>query len=117
MVGAAVKRDVVEVVGFRNGEAVIAEQIGRRPGPHPYARLDERTKLEEVATEVGPVRLWTAPTKTDGSGAWLEFRGDERAVMPCLPLGYDQQAGLALALHDFAGTSVVAGQCGYPLSS
>lgn len=111
--GAPPNRDVVAVVGFRNGKEVIGEEVGARPAPHRYARLDERTKLAEVATADGPVRLWTAPTKTNGRCVWLEFRGDERAVAPCLPRGYEQQAVLALVVHAFGGTSVLAGQCGY----
>jgi hypothetical protein len=104
---------VVGVIGFRHGEAVIGEQIGKRRGPHPYARLDERKKLAEVETAAGPVRLWMAPTKTDGRCVWLQLRGQEHAVTPCLPAGYEHQAGLSLALYDFGGTSILAGECGY----
>lgn len=111
---APANRDVVAVVGFRDGEEVIGENLGTTPGPHPYARLDERTKLAELATADGPVRLWAAPTKTDGRCVWLEFRSEERAVAPCLPRGYEGQAALALSLHDFGGTPVLAGECGYP---
>ena len=106
-------REIFAVVGFRDGEEVIAETMGPRVDPHPYARLDERSKLAEVATAEGSVRLWTAPTKTDGRCIWLEFGDHERAVAPCLPRGYEREAGLALAVHDFAGTSVLAGRCGY----
>jgi hypothetical protein len=110
---AAAGRDVVAVVGFRGGEEVIGDAIATRLQPHPYARLEERTKLAEVGTAAGPVHLWTAPTTTDGRCVWLEFRGEERAVAPCLPRGYERQAVLALALHEFGGTAILAGQCGY----
>jgi hypothetical protein len=106
-------RAVVAVVGFRNGDEVIGEELDKRDEPHPYARLDERTKLAEIETPVGAVQLWTAPTKTDGRCVWLEHRGEERAVAPCLPRGYDHEPGLAIALHEFGGAPILAGRCGY----
>jgi hypothetical protein len=105
--------EVVGVVGFRDGEAVASEQIGAIPLPHPYARLADRRELDEISTDAGPVRLWAAPTETDGRCVWLEFQGDERAVTPCLPRGYEREVGLAFALHKFGDTPILFGQCGY----
>jgi hypothetical protein len=80
---------------------VIGEKIGKPREAHPRARLDERSKLAEVETPEGPVRLWAAPIKTVGRCVWLEFRGEERAVTPCLPRGYQRQTGLAFAAEVF----------------
>jgi hypothetical protein len=88
--------------------------MGDRGAPHPYARLDERRQLGEIGTDDGAVKLWAAPTQTDGRCVWLEFHGEERAVMPCLPKGYERQTALSTNLHDFGGTSVLFGECGYP---
>lgn len=106
-------RDVVAVVGFRNGKEVIGETLGKRDDPHPYARLDERTKLAEIETPAGPVQLWSAPTKTDGRCVWLEHGGEERAVSACLPVGYEREPALGLELHELGGASILAGRCGY----
>ena len=105
--------DVVSVVGLRDGEAVTGEEGGKRPGPHRYARLDERRQIAALDTAVGPARLWSAPTKTDGRCVWLEFQGRERGVVPCLPAGYEHQVGYALGVYELGGVDVLAGECGY----
>jgi hypothetical protein len=107
------KHDVVSAVGYRNGEAVTGEDPLQNPGPHPYARLDERTKLGELATAAGPVRLWAAPTKTDGRCVWLQFGGEEKSVAPCLPKGYERQVAFSTRVDDLGGTTVLSGECGY----
>jgi hypothetical protein len=107
------KRSVVEVVGLRDGEAVTGEESSFRPGPHPYAQLDERRQLAQIHTHEGPVVLWSAPTLTNGRCVWLEFHGEERAVTPCLPTGYERQAAFSGGVHDFGDTTVLAGECGY----
>jgi hypothetical protein len=106
-------RDVVSVVGLHDGEAVTGEDSSMRPGPHPYARLDERRRIASLDTADGPVQLWSAPTKTDGRCVWLEFEGHERGVVPCLPAGYERQAGLAVGVYELGGVDVLAGECGY----
>lgn len=106
-------RGVVAVVGFRDGEEVTSDGLESRPAAHPYALLQDRKKLVEVQTSDGPVRLWAAPTRTDGRCVWLEFNGDESPVAPCVPQGYERQAGLALRIQQFGDTMILTGLCGY----
>jgi hypothetical protein len=106
-------RDVVSVVGLHDGEAVTGEDASMRPGPHPYARLDERRQIASLSTANGPARLWSAPTKTDGRCVWLESQGRERGVVPCLPAGYERQIALGVGVYVLGGVDVLAGECGY----
>ncbi len=108
-------RAIATVEGWKDGEVVTADMTGtgERPGPHPFADLAKRNRIAEIQMNAGSATLWTAPTKTEGRCTWLEFGGREISVVPCLPKGYEHQAGLALAVHALGGHTILAGECGY----
>jgi hypothetical protein len=106
-------RAIEAVAGLKEGEVVARETAAGRAalGPHPFADLSKRDRVTEIQTDEGVAILWTAPTKTEGRCAWLEFGGEERAVTPCLPKGYEHQAGGYL-VYRLGRISILAGQCG-----
>jgi hypothetical protein len=69
--------------------------------------------VAEFQTDDGPAIFWTAPTPTDGRCTWLEFNKEETPIVPCLPAGYEHQAGVAIAVHALGGHLILAGECGY----
>jgi hypothetical protein len=108
-------RAIEAVAALKEGEVVARESApgGAAPGPHPFADLSKRDRVAEIETDEGTAILWTAPTKTEGRCAWLEFGDEELAVTPCLPKGYEHQVGAAYAVHRLGGVSILAGECGY----
>jgi hypothetical protein len=108
-------RVIEAVAALKEGEVVAREtEAGSAPPePHPFADLSKRDRVTEIQTDEGVAILWTAPTKTEGRCAWLEFRGEERAVTPCFPKGYEHQAGAGYNVYQLGGVSVLAGHCGY----
>lgn len=105
-------RAIETVLALKDGKVMTADS-GTRRGPHPFADLSKRTQVAEIETDGGAATLWTAPTRTEGRCTWLEFRNKEIPVVPCLPKGYEHQAGLAYAVHALGGRVILAGECGY----
>lgn len=64
----------------------------RRTGPPADAVTDEKKELVSIETDSGTATLWTAPTRYEGSCAWVEL--DDQALpvsVGCLPTGYEDQ--------------------------
>ena len=108
-------RAIEAVAALKKGEVVARERApgAGPPGPHPFADLSKRHRMAEIQTDEGAATLWTAPTKTEGRCTWLEFRGEEFPVVPCLPKGYEHQVGAGIAVYLLGGDSILAGECGY----
>jgi len=103
----------IETVLALDGSEVVAAAGKHVPGgPHPFADLSRRSEVGKIDTAAGPVTLWTAPTRTEGRCAWLEFQGRE-TQLGCLPKGYEHQAGLGYNTRLFGGHTVLVGTCGY----
>lgn len=66
-----------------------AEPCCRVAAPHLDAIASEKTTAASISTRSGPAVIWTAPTRYDGTCAWLEFDGKTKALH-CLPRGYDE---------------------------
>ncbi len=113
--GAPGGKSIGSVLALRRGEVMTAETLAASPSskPHPFADLSRRQLVGQIQTDDGAAKLWTAPTKTDGRCAWLEFGGHETAVAPCLPHGYEHQIALGVSVRALGGHSVLAGECGY----
>jgi hypothetical protein len=108
-------RSIDSVLALRRGEVMTVETLAANASsePHPFADLSRRQLVAQIQTDDGAAKLWTAPTKTDGRCAWLEFGGHEAAVAPCLPHGYEHQVALGVSVRALGGHSVLAGECGY----
>jgi hypothetical protein len=72
------------------GEAVSTSYVNPRAhqdAVHPDALADQRRPALRVAAEGGEVVLWEAPTRYEGTCAWLEFQGHVRDA-GCRPEGH-----------------------------
>ena len=56
--------------------------------PPADALVEKKEKLIELETRRGPAVLWTAPTRYEGSCAWLEFDRKLEPFQRCSPKGY-----------------------------
>ena len=108
-------RAIEAVAALNEGEVVARESArgGAAPGPHAFADLSKRDRVAEIQTDEGAAVLWTAPTKTEGRCAWLEFGDEELEVTPCFPKGYEHQVGAGFNVYRLGGVSILAGHCGY----
>lgn len=107
------KGRTIRTVFALKGDNVVAGDGKGAGGPHPFADLSKRDQVAEIETDDGPITLWTAPTKTEGRCAWVEFQGHELQAAPCLPKGYEHQAALAYRIASLGGHTILVGECGY----
>jgi hypothetical protein len=106
-------RTIRTVLALQGDEVIAADGEGAPGGPHPFADLSKRDQVAEIETNDGTVTLWTAPTKTEGRCAWIEFQGEEQQATPCLPKGYEHQTALAYRIESLGGHTILVGECGY----
>jgi hypothetical protein len=106
-------RMITKVAALKGHKVMAADTGAASREAHPLADLSKRTQVAEFQTNDGPATFWTAPTPTEGRCTWLEFQSTETPIVPCLPAGYEHQAGLAYAVHALGGHLILAGECGY----
>jgi hypothetical protein len=108
-------RAIETVLASKGGNVMTADSTGTGApaGVHPFADLSKQTEVASLQTDDGAATLWTAPTTTEGRCTWLSYGTKDIPVVPCLPKGYEHQAGLALAVHRLGGRGILTGECGY----
>jgi hypothetical protein len=106
-------RTITKVAALKGDTVMAADTGSASREAHPLADLSKRKQVAEFQTNDGPATFWTAPTPTGGRCTWLEFQGTEIPIVPCLPAGYEHQAGVAIAVRALGGHLILAGECGY----
>jgi hypothetical protein len=106
-------RTITKVAALQGHKVMAADAGAASKEAHPLGDLSKRTQVAEFQTNDGTATFWTAPTPTEGRCTWLEFHNTETPIVPCLPAGYEHQAGLAYAVRALGGHLILAGECGY----
>jgi hypothetical protein len=93
------------------GDVVTEEATccGEVTAPQPDAIAAEKSAAVSIATSAGPAVVWQAPTRYEGTCAWLEFEGRAKALGRCMAKGYERNDGLALVFYPTQETVIVYG--------
>lgn len=94
-----------------DGSVVTREETCCSEATAPPADAIESEKRSAVSIETasGQAVIWTAPTRYEGTCAWLEVGDQARSVRRCLPKGYDKDEVLAVHLHPTEDTVLLFG--------
>jgi len=75
--------------------------------PPAEAIMSQKALAVSVPTQGGEAQLWTAPTRYDGTCAWLELK-TQAELLECTPKGYESK-WLTFRLHPTSETVLVYG--------
>ena len=110
---------VVSVAALDADGNVITEQAlgpgGEQTGVPSDALVSEAATVLSVETPHGDASILKAPTRYDGTCAWLEFEGRVfRFVPACEPNGYDWNEGLISRFYSTSDAVLLAGTAADP---
>jgi hypothetical protein len=105
--------EVISVSALDEDGRVLTEQRFRHRlplvAPQPEALVEEKHRVFGLDVDGDPLTVWRAPSNTEGSCAWFEYRGRTGQVHPCRPRGDAPDVVSAAVVH-FAGVRFLLGQ-------
>lgn len=108
----AAGHEIAAVVALDEDDNVVTEEATCcevPEAPQVDAIAGEKSVAASIATTAGAAVIWQAPTRYEGTCAWLEFDGHTQALGRCMAKGYDRNDGLVVLLHPTQETVIVWG--------